>query len=121
MACSGTAAWTVLWVSRRGDTPSTTGLRDEVSRRSTIAPMAQRRRTPYEAHRKRIRSTPMQHDHAIRSWTVLSLLLGAVCLLGLSPSAQADELRRVRETLQVKQLQVFGASPPVPALGAARL
>ena len=63
----------------------------------------------------------MPHDHTIRSWTVLSLLLGAVCLLGLSPSAQADELRRVRETLQVKQLQVFGASPPVPALGAARL
>ena len=63
----------------------------------------------------------MQHNHAIRSWTVLSLLLGAVCLLGISPSAQADELRKARETFQVAQLQVAGVSPPVLTLGAARL
>jgi hypothetical protein len=65
----------------------------------------------------------MPHDHAIRSWTVLSLLLGAVCLLGISPSTQADELRegKARETFQVAQLQVAGVSPPDLALGAARL
>ena len=65
----------------------------------------------------------MHHDLAIRSWTVRSLLLGALCLLGLSPSAQADALRqgKARETFQVTQWQVFGVSPPVLALGAARL
>ena len=58
----------------------------------------------------------MQHDQSLR-WTVLSLLLGAICLLGISPSAQAQ----APETLQVTQLLKLGTPPPVPALGAARL
>jgi len=58
----------------------------------------------------------MQHDQSLR-WTVLSLLLGAVCLLGISPSVQAQE----PETFQVTQLHVAGTNPPVPTLGAARL
>jgi hypothetical protein len=46
-----------------------------------------------------------------------SLLLVAVCLLGVSPSARADE----PETSQTTQLHVFGTDQPVPTLGAALL